>query len=504
MRGKLISGIQFAVIILTAPLFAEEFTLLVYNVENLFDVDGMAHYKDYKQQDTKNPHPYNSEKLFVKIRNVTRILRQFSDGRGPDIVVFQEFENDRSPFSTVEDWNAFLDKFADVSLKTMLTSEFDTEISGLPVEAFLLKYLDDEGLSGYNIAQPTLPRDLDSVPVHKCVIFTKFPVTYIRQHPIFDARDILEVGLSINGHPLIIFNNHWKTGASWPETEPTRVKNARTLRKRLDEILRDDPSADVILAGDFNTHYNQSQVLTGVLETGLQSVLRSQGDELALQLDGGPDIYNLWFDLRPDKRRNEPYRGHWGTLMQILLTRGLYDYRGVQYVDNSFFVAEFPGLNAGRRFKQPISWRFFGDGGGFSDHFPVAAVFKTVDDNNPDHFMVLDEPGKETFGADHLLKVNYQILDLESVPEAQKLASLSDSALGEHFDEVFQVKTQLVSKKPLAVSVGSRTIEIWSYDNRVLEKFDDKEIGDRVNFIGQLGEHRGRLQFIIQHPNWIK
>lgn len=504
MRGNLIFGIHFAALILTAPLFAEEFTLLVYNVENLFDVDGIALYKDYKQQDTENPHPYSPEKLFVKLHNVTRILRQFNDGRGPEVVVFQEFENDRSPLSTVADLDAFLEKYTDVSLETMLTSGFNSDISGLPVEAFLLKYLEDEGLRGYNIAQPTVPRDLDSVPVQKCVIFTKFPVTYIRQHPIFDARDILEVGLSINGHQLIIFDNHWKTGASWPETEPSRVKNARILRKRLDEVLRDDPSADVILAGDFNTHYNQSQVLTGVMETGLQSVLRSQGDELALQKDRGPDLYNLWFELQPDKRRNEPYRGHWGTLMQILLTRGLYDYRGVQYVDNSFLVAEFPGLNAETRFGQPISWRFFGDGGGFSDHFPVAAVFQTVDDNDPGRFLDLHEPGNETFGANPLLEVDYQNFDLESVPKAQILALLSDSALGEHIDEVFRVSTLLVSRKPLAVRIGSRTIEVWSYDNRVLEKFEDKEIGDRVWFIGQLGEHRGRLLFIIQHPKWVE
>ena len=82
MRGNLIFGIHFAALILTAPLFAEEFTLLVYNVENLFDVDGIALYKDYKQQDTENPHPYSPEKLFVKLHNVTRILRQFNDGRG--------------------------------------------------------------------------------------------------------------------------------------------------------------------------------------------------------------------------------------------------------------------------------------------------------------------------------------------------------------------------------------------------------------------------------------
>ena len=67
--------------------------------------------------------------------------------------------------------------------------------------------------------------------------------------------------------------------------------------------------------------------------TGLNDVLRSQGNELAVR---GPqrDLYNLWFELPAPERGSDTYRGEWGTLMHLIISRGLYDFRGVQYVDN--------------------------------------------------------------------------------------------------------------------------------------------------------------------------
>ena len=56
-------------------------------------------------------------------------------------------------------------------------------------------------------------------------------------HPLERARPILETKISVNGKPLILFNNHWKSGASSASLEKVRLGNAQVLRKRIDDLL---------------------------------------------------------------------------------------------------------------------------------------------------------------------------------------------------------------------------------------------------------------------------
>ena len=74
------------------------------------------------------------------------------------------------------------------------------------------------------------------------------------------------VGITPGRHLKLYFHDivqpmegHVPPGAGDAETEKTRVANARTLRTRLNEILKADPNADVLLGGDFNSQYNQSR-----------------------------------------------------------------------------------------------------------------------------------------------------------------------------------------------------------------------------------------------------
>ena len=62
-----------------------------------------------------------------------------------------------------------------------------------------------------------------------------------------NTRDIVEAALECAGHPLHVFVNHWPSRSSNPESH--RITAAKTLRRRLDEILKLDPQADVAGAG---------------------------------------------------------------------------------------------------------------------------------------------------------------------------------------------------------------------------------------------------------------
>ena len=65
---------------------AREFTVLVYNVENLAAADGRTLSDDYR------PKLYSRTHLMTKLNNIAKICAQFEDGNGPDIILFQEIE----------------------------------------------------------------------------------------------------------------------------------------------------------------------------------------------------------------------------------------------------------------------------------------------------------------------------------------------------------------------------------------------------------------------------
>jgi hypothetical protein len=207
-------------------------------------------------------------------------------------------------------------------------------------------------------------------------------VKAVRQHPIPNARNILEVLLDVDGCPLTVFANHWKSGAGDPATEKIRVADARVLRARLDEILQADPHADVIIGGDFNSQYNQKQRYPAMQETGLNDVLRSSGQRAR--------------DPRaPARSLQSLVRAAGGPARQRRLSRR------VGHADPAYRFARalrLPRRAVRRPFVRrgeirrpqydaegtPRRWTFDGPAGdGYSDHFPVYARFVTVTDNAP-------------------------------------------------------------------------------------------------------------------------
>src|SRR5690606_20551135 len=111
----------------------------------------------------------------------------------------------------------------DTSIEEMLGADFQPEIADLPAEGLLLKAFVDRGLTGYTVVVgsdggDTLPDGRPAQAI-KCVMFTRFPVKAVHNHRIRSARNILEVTLDVDGHPLTVFTNHWKSGASDPATE---------------------------------------------------------------------------------------------------------------------------------------------------------------------------------------------------------------------------------------------------------------------------------------------
>lgn len=473
---------------------APEFTVVAYNVENLFDVDGIAIYRDYKQDEPDDPFTYGRAKLLTKLQNHASVLKALVES-GPEIILFQELEADFSPESTVEDLDQFLVDHADTTVAAMLGDAWKSEYAGLPTVAWLCKALADAGMSGYSIV--TVPsKGKDSGMAHTNAVFSKFPILSSKAHPLQQARDILEVKLDVEGHPLWVYSNHWKSGASNPERESTRVQNATVLRALIDERLAVDPLADIIIGGDMNSHYNHS-ILYPEIETGINDVLGSQGNEMAIRERQGPDLYNLWFELPPEDRYSEVWRGRRGSLMHMLITRGLYDAHGIQYVDGSYDKLLLAGLNSDD-LGRPLAWNFVGStGGGVTDHLPVYARYRVADGKRGE-YVDLQNPSVGDDALDYEMPLGFAEASNLSLEDGSILNGIKDVDLGPCIGQMFRINAKVVKSKPLRLLVDGQEWSAYSYDRDLLAELQGMAGGEARTMIAQLIIWRGQRQFLVE------
>lgn len=501
-RGWLVAASFVGLLLVNYPARATqttEFQVVVCNVENLFDMDGTALFDDYK------PEVYPPSHLLTKLQNHAEIMAMVNGGAGPDIILYQELEADQTPGSQPFDFDQFLLQFADKKLADMLTPPLSADVEDLPSGAFLLKALQEQNLGNYHVAVADYrPDPTGRVVAHVNATFSRFPIRKATTHHTPGARGILEVEHDIDGSLLYTFNNHWKSGASDPESEPIREGNAKELRKRLDAVLAVDPRADIIIGGDFNSQHNQSEAYPEMRTTAIQGVLGSQGDEEKIRTTDDV-VYNLWYELPEAKRGSDAYRDRWGTLMQLMLTRGVYDNHGIQYVDNSFEVLIHEGINAQIGTRLPIRWNPLGEtGGGYSDHFPIMARFRKAVAGSNHEWMNLSDPSRDKRAANAGLAVDFPAVRSAKVPELGKFASDEEICSPKNLGHVFMIEGRISGERPLRIKVYEQEYNVWAFDVEMRKKIYDRlKVGQNVRFYGEISTHEGAWQFLVRDLSWL-
>ena len=308
---------------------SEKLTVAFYNVENLFDTIDTPNKIDEEYLPTADKN-WNTEKYLKKCDDLGRVIWSIDSVNYPALVGLAEVEND-------------------IALSGLINS----------------KYLKD---ANYSFVWNDGPdrRGIDNVLLYKP---EKFSVIETASIPVintedtsFITRDILYVKGYLQGDLMHVFVNHWPS--RWGGEEVSASKRnlaASILKKAVDEIMRTDVAAKVIIMGDMNDE---------PMNASLKDYLQAQDNDL----NPTTGLVNLMYD---EDNRNEGsynYRGDWNMIDNIVVSTSLIDaVAGFKTTMDNGYVFNMPFMEFVNKNGEMSPNRTYGRSyyGGISDHFPV-------------------------------------------------------------------------------------------------------------------------------------
>src|SRR3989338_1539294 len=334
MRIALILGL------LISFLGGVEVKIASYNVENLFDMNRDGN--EYEEYIPNGDWGWTESMYKIKLNNTAAVIR----GINADIIGLQEIESE-------------------TALKALKT---ELKRQGLYYRYYVFARNKN---SSVNTAL------LSRYPIQSGL---RHPITYNGRY-----RDILEAKIDINGQSLRVFVNHWKS-KSGPESK--RILSAKRLSQRLAELSENE---QYVLLGDFNSHYEEYKTFLKSRKhndtegiTGINHILHTIDDEgnpitYASLKENNEHLYNLWYEVSPEKRWSHQYRGKGEGLDNIIISPALADGEGLEYVRGSFnrYDPDFL-FYKGKvyRWQQSRKHPKHHLGEGYSDHLPIYALFR--------------------------------------------------------------------------------------------------------------------------------
>ncbi len=305
-----------------------------WNIENLFDaVDDPE--KDDSEFLPESQKFWTDGKVEVKLNNLAKVINFMNDGKGPDIISFEEIEN----------FNM---------LKRLAYKLKDRDYIPAHRESPDTRGIDVGLLYDRNIFE------IENLYPIKVELPKKNP-----------TRDILAVTLrhKKTNELIFIYVNHWPSRRGGQEkSEVNRIAAAQTLRASVDSVFANDPNANIIILGDFNDEPTDFS-FTKFLKTK---------DFDCNNKNTKSELLNLAYKKSENKEGSYLFGSQWDMIDQIVISSALNDGKNIDYLCDSFEVLKpsFMIIQEGNR-KGGALPTYMGNKyvGGFSDHFPVVVKF---------------------------------------------------------------------------------------------------------------------------------
>ena len=317
-----------------------EYFIAWWNLENLFDtVDNPDRPAWLQNKLARELKGWNEDVLTRKIEQLTAIISQMNQGRGPDILGVCEIES-QAVFEKLRD------ALSPLGRNYALAHHDTTDQRGIDV-AFMY---DDDTFA--------FERQFDYVVQKRNA-----------------TRDLFQVNLKIraSNQDLVLVGNHWpsRLGGEY-ESEPYRIMAAETLsywHERIKKHMGD--TVPIVVMGDFNDEPHNRSLRDYALSTQSRAkVLRSRS----------PRLFNLMWPLMGQALGSHFYNNFPGMLDQFLVSKGLLlQTAPIKLRSGSARIERFPEMLRGsydtpRRFSRPSSSSY--DPDGYSDHFPISMVIE--------------------------------------------------------------------------------------------------------------------------------
>ena len=140
------------------------------------------------------------------------------------------------------------------------------------------------------------------------------------------------------------------------------------MRAKVDEILAKDAVAKIIIMGDFNDYPTNKSVY---------EVLRAKGTPDFKN----NDLFNMAYKLEVADKGTYNYRGDWGMLDQLIISKGLYNpEKGVEVsYDQCNILEKAWMMYTDKKYGDKKPSRTYGGPnyyGGYSDHLPIYSRFE--------------------------------------------------------------------------------------------------------------------------------
>lgn len=334
------------IILCILPLFTQgqgkeandDFVVMFYNVENLFDTedDPVTLDDEFTPESEKQ---WTRERYEKKLDDLTEVFISVDKKNLPAIIGLCEVENRQ----------VLQDLISNRKMKRAeygIVHEESPDIRGIDVA--LLYRTDLCEIETWRAIPVNIPSDS------------------------ITTRDILYVkGKTSGKEELHFFVNHWSSRRDGEkETERRRIYASVTLRKVVDSILNFEPEAKIIIMGDFNDEPTNNSLHTYLNANNKRRNATSR------------DLYNLMYDMHNVERKGTySYKGNWNMLDQIIVSQaiihdstGLHlDFTSGTILREEWMMYRNPKIGEETPNKTYGGVSYFG---GVSDHLPVYCILR--------------------------------------------------------------------------------------------------------------------------------
>lgn len=303
---------------------AQSFTLMFYNVENLFDIYDNPKTKD-EDFTPEGKLNWTEERYQDKLFKIAEVVDAIP-GELPAFVGLAEIENKKVLDDLVKQNKLLSAKY--VVIHQDSPDERGIDVAAL-VDTSILK------IDHFNYTKINLPDKADP-----------------------DTRELLYVRCKTGNETIHYYVNHWPSrGGGQQESEFKRVAVANVLHSQVKKLLNRDKDARIIIMGDFNDHPNDKSIAT-VLDAGTSK------DNL---------LYNYMYDHHAAVKGSYWYKGEWGALDQFITSPSVKFGKSGYVAESASFYKDSMVMFTGNQGQQRPNRTYAGEKytAGYSDHLPI-------------------------------------------------------------------------------------------------------------------------------------